>query len=199
LLAQGERVSILAIFDDSPPNLTVESEDRNSDGLLVTGYTILRNFPYALKEFIQLGPAAMLKRINRKLRLIRKALENTDSANPGNFDAGDLIDFAAELPPHRQQVITCNFQAIKTYIPQPYPGQVTLFRAKSRQLLDIHGPERGWHKLAPGRVRIHDVPGSHEGMFKKPYVRYLAEKLKYCMDESVAALTALPILLAYWA
>ncbi|MCI0552666.1 MAG: amino acid adenylation domain-containing protein [Anaerolineae bacterium] len=181
LLTQGEQVSMLAIFDASPPNINMNTEDGNLKRHITIGYRIMRNFPRALKHFIELGPSQMLMRIRRKLRMIRKTIEQTDSAKLGVFDAEDLIDFASELSPHRQQVITCNYQALKIYIPQPYPGRVTLFRAMSRQLFDIYDPEVGWQKLAPGRVDTYDIPGSHEGMFTKPHVYYLAEKLKGCL------------------
>lgn len=182
LLAQGEQVSMLAIFDHSP--IHMEPEGGKLKRRLIIGYRIMRNFPHWLMDFIQLGPSRMFMRIRRKLRLSRKAREQTDPAKLGKFDAEDLIDFASELPPYRQQVIASNFQAMKMYIPQPYPGQVTLFRAMSHQLLDIYDPELGWQKLAPGRVDVHDIPGSHEGMFKKPHVYYLAEKLRGCLGQA---------------
>jgi aspartate racemase len=128
----------------------------------------------------------MFIRVRRKLRLIRKVNRQTDVTNLGqvDFDAEDLIDFASELATHRQQLITCNYQAMKTYIPKPYPGKVTLFRALNRPLLNTHDPESGWQKLAPGRIDIHDIPSSHEGMFMKPYVHYLGEKLKACLAQA---------------
>jgi thioesterase domain-containing protein len=190
LRAQGEQISMLAIFDDSPLNIQVDSEDGKLKRYLINGHKIARNFPHWFKDFIQLGPSRIFMRIRRKLRLIRKTIGQTDPAKPGSVDAQDLIDFASELSPHQQRVITCNLQAVKMYIPQPYPGQVTLFRATSRQLLDIDDPEATWQKLAPGRVHIHDIPGSHEGMFKKPHVHYLAEKLKSCINKSLRAFIA---------
>ncbi len=59
-----------------------------------------------------------------------------------------------------------------------------LFRAISRPLLDTHDPEKGWQKLAPGRVEVSDIPSSHEGMFKKPHVQYLAKQLSACIDQA---------------
>ncbi len=72
---------------------------------------------------------------------------------------------------------------MKGYVPQPYAGRVSLFRAANRPLLNTFDAEAGWQKLAPGRVKVFDVPSSHEGMFKKPYVDELAKKLKACLDD----------------
>lgn len=68
------------------------------------------------------------------------------------------------------------------YVPKPYLGQVTLYRALNRPLLNTYDPESGWQQLASGRVEVHDISSSHEGMFKKPHVNELAAKLKGCLE-----------------
>jgi len=178
LLAQGEDVAFLAIFDHAPPNLDVDDGNSKLKRRMIIVYRIMKNFPHWLQEFIQMGPSRMLLRVRRKLRLIQKVKNQTDINKLEQFDAEDLIDFAAELSAHRQQLITYNYQALKMYVPQPYAGKVTLFRALNRPLLNTYDPELGWQKLAPGRVEIYDIPSSHEGMFKKPQVNDLAEKIK---------------------
>jgi thioesterase domain-containing protein/acyl carrier protein len=181
LLAQGQEVALLAIFDHAPPNLNVDDGNSKLKRRLIIAYRIMRNFPQWLMEFIQMGPSKMWLRIRRKLRLIQKVKNQTGINKLGTFDAEDLIDFASELSAHRQQLITRNYQALKMYVPQPYAGKVTLFRALKRPLLNTYDPEAGWQKLAPGRVAIFDIPSSHEGMFQKPQVSHLAEKLKNCL------------------
>jgi amino acid adenylation domain-containing protein len=183
LLAQGEQVSLLAIFDHSPPNIKLDNDNGFLKRRMTIAFRIVKNFPHWFREFVKLGPSRMLSRINRILRLIQKVKGQKGIDRVGQFDAEDLIDFAPELSAHRQQLITCNYQALKSYIPQPYAGQVTLFRALNRPLLNTYDPETGWQKLAPGRVDIYDIPSSHEGMFKKPQVAYLAEKLRACLEQ----------------
>jgi len=56
-----------------------------------------------------------------------------------------------------------------------------MLRALKRPLLNTYDSEAGWQELAPGRVAIFDIPSSHEGMFQKPCVSHLAEKLKRCL------------------
>ncbi len=184
LMAQGEEVSMLAIFDHSPPNVQTPDENNKLKRRMIILSRIVRNFPAWIKEFIQLGPSKMWMRIRRKLRLAQKVRGQADIPRLGQFDAEDLIDFASELSPRRQQLITFNFQAIKTYVPKPYSGNVTLFRAMNRPLFNTRDPQAGWQVLAPERVQVHDIPGSHEGMFKKPHVYYLAEKLRESMDRT---------------
>ena len=131
-----------------------------------------------------MGPSRMLSRVRRKLRLVHKLQDVSQANENSQFDAEDLIDFASELSTHRQQLITCNYQAMKNYVPRPYAGNVTLFRAQNRPLLNVFDPELGWQELTPGRVSVYDIPSSHEGMFKKPHVNYLAEKLKALLDHT---------------
>lgn len=184
LIAQGEEVSLLAIFDHSPPNISIEVPAGKFEKSLKVAYKALKNFPNWFKEFLHLGPSRMIMRVRRKIRIARKVRGRPDLKNMGQFNADDLIDFAAELPPHRQQLIVCHFQALKMYDPTHYPGNVTLFRAMSRPLLNTFDPEVGWQKLAPGRVKVIDVPSSHEGMFKHPHVTDLARQLKACIDQT---------------
>jgi thioesterase domain-containing protein len=48
----------------------------------------------------------------------------------------------------------------------------------------LYFPEVGWQKLALGGVEVREIPGSHEGMFKEPHVRRLAQQLRSCIEET---------------
>jgi len=74
-------------------------------------------------------------------------------------------------------VMEASMKAIYDYRINPYPGSVTLFRAKMgspRILADRFG---GWGQIVGGRVEVHDVPGTHMSMFREPHVRELGKKL----------------------
>ncbi len=181
LLKHGEEVALLAIFDHAPRNVEIDMDIRNVKNRLIMGRKIIKNFPYWLKDFLQLGPSRMFMRLRRKIRLAKRSQDQPGINDPRQTDAMDLIDFASELPSYRLELIKSHYNAMNAYVPQPYPGQVTLFRARSRPLLNPYDSEWSWQKLAPGRVYVINVPGSHEGMFKKPHVYQLAEKLKSCL------------------
>lgn len=184
LLALGEEVALLVIFDHSPPNIDGVVLG-GFKGRLAVGLKIAENFPRWLKEFLRLGPAQMIARALRKVRLVKKGLGYSEGDSARRYDATDLIDYASELPPHRRRLITVNYQAIRHYHPRPYPGRVLLFRALSRPLLNTIDPEPGWQKLAPDRVEVKNIPSSHEGMFKKPYVDVLAELMRVRLDDKM--------------
>lgn len=74
------------------------------------------------------------------------------------------------------------WKAGKNYVPQVYPGKVTLFRA-SHQALGIYpDPSLGWSDLVRGGLEIHEVPGHHGSLVKEPYVPILAKELERCID-----------------
>ncbi|MCB0210932.1 MAG: methyltransferase, partial [Anaerolineae bacterium] len=73
-------------------------------------------------------------------------------------------------------------QAMARYEPQSYPGQVTLFRVQSSLGADDPSRTLGWQTLAE-EVAVHDLPGHHLNLMKKPQVQALAAQLKLCLDQ----------------
>jgi thioesterase domain-containing protein len=180
LRQQGEEVALLAIFDQSPPNVKATTNDNPWTSLL----KVIRNFPLWLGEFIQLGPSRILMRVRRKLRLANKIRRQSAAPNLEQFEVADFIDFAGELDSHRLQLIRSHFQAMEAYRPNAYHGRVTLFRATTRPLLSTFDPELAWKAITLGSLEVVNVPSSHEGMFRIPHVRYLAAQLKRLIDQA---------------
>ena len=77
-----------------------------------------------------------------------------------------------------------NDNALKNYVPQVYPGRVTLF--KGIDAATKVDSKLGWGGLAAEGIEIHNIPSSHLGMLKEPYVRVLGEKLKACLEQAQA-------------
>ncbi len=77
-----------------------------------------------------------------------------------------------------------NDQAYFTYVPEVYPGKVTIFKPQKNyaHLRDSH---MGWHGLAAGGLEMIELPVNPGGIFAEPYVRSLAEKLRARIDESI--------------
>jgi thioesterase domain-containing protein/acyl carrier protein len=86
-----------------------------------------------------------------------------------------------------------NATALRGYVPLPYPGRVTLFRAEVNTGLDyiarhpaLGDPELGWGELITEPMEIHDVPGDHGLMVYEPFVKALAERLGDCLVRAQA-------------
>ncbi len=81
------------------------------------------------------------------------------------------------------RVFQANSQAAVNYLPQIYPGRITLLRSSDRSIVASQDPTMGWSELAGSGVEVHVVSGNHLTMLRKPNVQALAEQLKVCFDK----------------
>ncbi|HSV44191.1 MAG TPA: thioesterase domain-containing protein, partial [Ramlibacter sp.] len=73
-----------------------------------------------------------------------------------------------------------NFVAAQArYQPQPYAGDVVLFKAtqSEMQYLDA-GPRLGWEEHVQGEIRVTDIAGSHFSLMSQPGLSQLVEGLR---------------------
>ena len=66
---------------------------------------------------------------------------------------------------------------MRTYVPKPYTGKVTLFSIIDNPLEIPGNPMERWCKTLIGRLDIVTVPGDHVSMLERPHVAILAEKI----------------------
>ena len=93
---------------------------------------------------------------------------------------GRAVFGVSESPVGYYRFLNAQYQAIRNYHARPYPGRLTLFRARTRPLFRAHEPDLNWAQLAGEGVEIHLVPGCHRNIFNEPFVRHLANALKAC-------------------
>ncbi|MBD1808186.1 amino acid adenylation domain-containing protein [Microcoleus sp. FACHB-SPT15] len=84
------------------------------------------------------------------------------------------------------RVYQANTQANLNYVPQIYPNPITLLRTSGESSTAHKDSTLGWSQLAKGKVEVHQVPGNHLTMLKKPHVQVLAEQLKICINKAQA-------------
>jgi len=94
-----------------------------------------------------------------------------------------------DLLANLQDVKQVNYLSWRRYVPRPFNGSVTLFRAASRGLGDHPDYLMGWRHLARGGVHVEETPGDHLSMLMEPHVRVLAEKLCACLRNSMSQAT----------
>ena len=82
------------------------------------------------------------------------------------------------LPATIRQVQQAGRWAADDYVPKPYAGRVTLFRATEQPHGIVPDPTLGWGKLVLGGFEIYDTPGHHGGIVREPRSRELAHKLR---------------------
>jgi aspartate racemase len=170
LHAQGQKVALLALLDTA--NRYAVKRVPIREQLSVHWSKLLHCGP-AYVQMIVLGHieefnnhlACRLKQISCTLyRAIRRPLPDS------------LQDFTYQK---------LNARAAREYLPQVYPGRVTLFRASDRasSVSSQLDPELGWGGLAVGGLEIYDAPGDHLGMLKEPHVKGLGEQLRACIEQ----------------
>jgi thioesterase domain-containing protein len=88
------------------------------------------------------------------------------------------------LPKNVRDVQKSGILANKDYVPKPYPGRVTLFRAIEQPYGIYPDRTNGWGPFALGGIDIIDIPGHHGAMTFEPRVRVLANELFTRVDRA---------------
>lgn len=184
LHAQGEQTAVLALFDTYAPGY---EELLSANGSLRRrGHLLMQRVNLHFANLILLERDAKVRYAREKAELFKgrmkgriKALENRvkNTLRKLSHSNGHLV------PADDEPDIA--LQALKEYVPQIYPGRVTLFRASKRSLGDKTDRDLGWGKLAAGGVEIHEIPGYHGSIVMEPRVRVLAQKLEACINETI--------------
>jgi amino acid adenylation domain-containing protein len=177
LHAQGQKVALLAIFDTVAPSYGEPTSDlgyAEPDNFLGRSFfhlskllslSVKDQLTYVRERLVWHVTAGKLKIFYRTyLRYIKRSLQDLR-----------LIDIAS-----------ANHQARHSYLPQVYPGRLTLLKASERSAGSDDDPYLGWDKLVVGGVEIQEVPGSHTDIMQEPQVQLLAEKLTACLDKAQA-------------
>ena len=167
LVAAGEAVGLLAILDYPGP------------GARVTKWDKLRWHRIVLSQ-LEWKDRLGYVRSNLKRRLVRSRLVPRrvklylkGTGRPGRTTAQWRLDMFER-----------NLAAISEYRVLPYPGRLTLFRAKLGAPAIHADPAGGWGGVAAGGVEVYDVGGRHMEMFREPHVRGLGEALRGCLDRA---------------
>jgi amino acid adenylation domain-containing protein len=178
LWARGNRVALVAILDwgFSTPR------PRTIGRLLRSTWASCRNLPYWLTDdFLHTPAKNMLPRLLGEIREIARRLR--DPWAPGQGISSSDDPWETPLPSEFQVLMETHLSALRKYQPRPYPGRITLFRARARALLSS-GRERdlGWGRIAKGGVDVRMIPGTHLTMVQEPFVQILAHEMQRALE-----------------
>ncbi len=178
LVAAGETVALLALFDPTSPSVGHKGPEWNVRfhlNEMAKFDTHQDKFAYGIRKVMAKATAKFMK--------ARKRL--------AVFQYRVYLRFNWPVPP--QVVFRYNYEMFKRaaqeYVYTPYSGAVTLFHPetghkRSRQYYEMLSEV--WAELADGGIRTLVVPGTskHMDLFRKPYVEGLAEQLTSCLAEA---------------
>lgn len=177
LVAQGEEVALLAIFDSYPKGWLKLCSDEEAKAY--KKHFLKLRIKSHLKAWTALSLSDKVSYVVTKLSYKSRKLKNLSwrilqRFRPSTESVASVIRDIEEI----------NYLAVKSYVPETYDGKVTFFCAD-----DEVGPEEnliGWRLLAKGGVDVVDVPGDHQTMIKGANAAALAQKL----EESITACLA---------
>jgi thioesterase domain-containing protein/acyl carrier protein len=175
LRAAGERVSLLAVLEHTPP----PTRYRHFVWTLTLGLDFALNAAHWFVEDVwRAGPGRRLAALrSRAPAALAQALNLLRSGRGSGGRDVEEIFAGRRLPEEFRRLLAAHYQAMRDYAPRPYRGRVTLFRARVRPLLRLHGRDLGWGKLAAGGLEVVTVPGNHETILKPLHVQHLAAAL----------------------
>lgn len=183
LEAQGQEVSLLALINCMPPNSSYDRAEVKS----ALGIKFFLNLSYWAGYFLQLeakhqrsllwwklkGALKRLKRLGRHLRKQKEVV-----------DVEDYVDLASQ-PEDRRELWKTHIEALMTHHPEPYNGQLTLFRTRGHSLWCSFDDSYGWDQLATKGTSIRYVAGAHESILEEPYVKATANELRICLQKDL--------------
>jgi len=173
LVAQGEKVALLALFD-------------------TPGSGFFKRVPLPkrvwnhFKSFLKLGPTYINAQLKGKSKWLMIWLKQKQRIKKS---ASQFPQDIGHSPTHKELksvVEAANKQAQRNYVLRVYSGLVICFRATTHQAASEGwelDPQMGWGDLVGGELEIHPVPGDHDSMFREPHVSVLAEQLRACLDQ----------------
>jgi len=176
----GEKVSPLVIIDTGAR--------RRPTGRFRWFVSFVCNIPWWVRyDLLESSARYTLFRIRRKLGLAVKWVGTRGSAqseSASRIRPEDIWDFAALSGPTRKLVIA-HFEIWKEYVPRPYAGRVTLFRARAQDLFTpATVADLGWGSVATGGIDIRTIPANHRNLFDPPHVQVFAQRLQACLAEA---------------
>jgi amino acid adenylation domain-containing protein len=170
LLARGEAVAFLGLIDLYRPGVPIAS-------------TRMENWTRALTE----------RPLNETLRTVATRLRESVQERGAELRLRFHLARGETVPYElRDRWLTDSLRAAAIhYKLEPYPGTLTVFRARDgnigengRPLLKDPGPDLGWSLLAPGRVDVHEAPGDHHSIVRPPNVQVLAAQIEESMNRA---------------
>jgi thioesterase domain-containing protein/acyl carrier protein len=183
LVAQGQKVALLAILDHTPPPTRYQTPFSRPFFFI----EFLWNTPlWLLDELFNSSLHDVMTRSRLKAKTVmRKTKGLLGRRRHGSTvaEVADLFDLS-RMPKQFQKVLEVHYPALREYVPNVYTGRVTLFRARTRPLFRLHGYDLGWRELAAGGLEIIVIPGNHNSILNEPYVKVLAARLRACLRKA---------------
>ncbi|MBX2864953.1 MAG: alpha/beta fold hydrolase [Leptolyngbyaceae cyanobacterium MAG.088] len=194
LQADGEDVASIVLIDSYRPGELPETLLTKLQGRLQLGVFWLRKNYYYHGGWEKLTalPGKVWQKLMPSGGFQKSQAQKTSENSLTNTEKNEGITSSDNLPnestnPNESKVPyeyryaraqKANELAADRYVPQPYVGQVTLFRAEI-QILDWYfGRELGWQLVAKDDVKVMKIPGFFGNLFNQQSTPLLVEQVR---------------------
>jgi amino acid adenylation domain-containing protein len=161
LIAQGEEVALLALFDTICPKYYKQLSTGN---WLAYHWHTFKGLKLEHKLIYLEG--GLKERRKKTIKALQEII------SPPTPEVDKTLD---------QELFFTFVNAVQDYIPQIYPGKITLFRCLEQNWWVKHDRQLGWAELTENPVEVIDSPGTHNDLISKNY-ESVAQKLHNYLD-----------------
>lgn len=184
LVASGEKVGTLAVFDTYAPGYVVAGITESKSYPLKALVFRVRSVRDQLREmgdwkkrldFVLSKAAKVKKKVKRKIAWTKNQFAIEYNKATGR-----------DLPPDMMRNHAAIQKAMDTYIPKKFDGDMIIFRASEQPTAEFD-PHLGWDRYVAGKVNAIVVKGTHGALTVYPFATDLAAKLKpFLLEEAVS-------------
>jgi oxalate---CoA ligase len=170
LLAQGQEVALLVLFDSVNPGRLDELSVVRV--IFVLTDELCRKIWFHLRSMTRLEfgdvPAYFLERLKNVWHTLTR---RTWPARVG------MEFFRPVLRNEPREMYAMG----RRYRPKPYKGRILLFRRSLRPISRYLDWQLSWAGVVAGEIDVVEIQGGHDGMFKEPGVKQTADTLAACL------------------
>ncbi|WP_338124974.1 non-ribosomal peptide synthetase [Fischerella thermalis] len=168
LLAEGEKVAFLGLFDSCSPKYFHKLSFHQWISRHWNNF--LQIEPKQKFNYLSMGVQQRLQKIGKIGNSLRGI--SVEEKSPA------VVPLEQKINSTEATFFETQRRAVRDYHPQAYSGKITLFR--SQEQIWWIGSDRnlGWEGIA--EVEIHSIPGDHDNIVRAN-VKFLGEKLRDCL------------------
>ena len=167
LRCSGARVGLLAMMDSAAPEALRSNKPRSKIGKLFGHVQVLQKMSWRNRvDYLR----------------VRFGMGGSGDNRQGNDE--EVVEFVGALPKELTRNQEVNIRALWNYVPQPYGGNLVLYRSEERNpFRQDDDPHLWWGDLVRDD-QIVDVPGDHLTILQSTHVKMLAKHVS-CLIASL--------------
>jgi thioesterase domain-containing protein/acyl carrier protein len=174
LRAQGETVALLGILD----TLILGRHGKQSLTLAGPGVgPFVSRVGFRLREMLTISPGELPAYLKTRWKFFRARTRKIRQVQTHRHLEAEGKDIPDEL----KKIRAVSELASSHYVPQPYPGKITLFQSQAVSDIKKATQLQNWTRLAGGGLDLVKVPGDHISMLRGENAVVLAQAVEAYM------------------